>query len=155
MDLSISYGFFKFIILITIMSVFRKFLLKNILSCCNVTEEIIITAIGLFCVFLAKYIFYDKKSLSDLSNTLFQKHKQLPLKFLILIGLVSAGLYLKGFLYKQEDLLRFTPFKNCFTIILIAIFTLLFIRKELSYQVIIGIMFIIFGLYFLDTYLQQ
>lgn len=144
------YNFYLQIFFLTFIKSIMPFIKKDILNQYSIIEEIIINTSGLLFFSLIFYLVIQKHKLNNLFSKIIINKNYSSYKLIIFNIMLILSLLIIGKIIKNENIIRFTPYKQGLTLLFISIITWLFFSKQLNYFNILGIILVIIGLFLVD-----
>lgn len=139
-----KYNFYIYIVLLSVISAGIGFLYKNILKDCSILQEVFITNIIL--IFLSGTYCYYYENNKVLFNKLIVNERYLLFKLILYSLIVASMIYISGVLVINENLSKVEPYKQGFKLLLVTLFSYLFFNEKITWKLLIGSIFIIFGI---------
>ena len=138
------YNFYIFMIILGIISPIVAYNKGTILKKISISKEIMITTI-LILIFYGLQLFINKKDIMEKINNDTMK--------LLLINslLIGAALYLGNKIISKENIFKFKSMQKSIYLIILVIISVCVHGQKLNLKILIGVLFIILGAYFIDS----
>ena len=138
------YNFYVFMVILAIISPVVAYNKENILKKISISKEIMITSV-LILIFYGLQLFINKKDMMEKIN-------DDTMKLLLINGLLMASaLYLGNKIITKENIFKFKSMQKSIYLIILVIISVCVYGQKLNLKILIGILFIILGAYFIDS----
>ena len=139
--------FYNFYIYLVILATFSPILAYNkqkILNKISISEEIFYTTLAVFSLLLVFKIYKKKDIITKIDN-------HTILRILIQAFIVLAGLFISGIVISKENVFRYKLFQKPVYTVVLLILAVCFYKEKVSFQKVIGIIFLLIGTYLIET----
>ena len=145
------YNFYLFMILFSILSAIKIFLKKDILNCCHIFEEIIISSFLIFTITMFSYFVIMKQNMKSFWKRLLSNEDNFFWKILLFEVVFISGIMIGSYILQKEDVMRFGPWKPIGRLLMITLIAFFLLRNKLTYKKFAAILVILGGIYLLET----
>jgi len=138
------YNFYIYLVILATMSPILAYNKQKILSKISISEEIFYTTGVLFSLLLIFKLYKKKDIITKVDN-------QTILRIAIQSCIVLAGLFISGIVISRENVFRYKLFQKPVYIVILLILAVCFYKEKVSFQKLIGIVFLLIGTYLIET----
>ena len=138
-------------ILFSIFSAIKIFLKKDILNCCHIFEEIIISSLLIFIITMFSYFVIMKQNMKSFWKRLLSNEDNFFWKILLFEVVFISGIMIGSYILQKEDVMRFGPWKPVGRLLMITLITFFLLRNKLTYKKCAAVFVILGGIYLLET----
>ena len=138
-------------ILFSIFNAIKTFLKKDILNCCHIFEEIIISSLLIFIITMFSYFVIMKQNMKSFWKRLLSNEDNFFWKILLFEVVFISGIMIGSYILQKEDVMRFGPWKPVGRLLMITLITFFLLRNKLTYKKCAAVFVILGGIYLLET----
>lgn len=145
------YNFYLFMIIFSILSAIKIFLKKDILNCCHIFEEIIISSFLIFIITMFSYFVIMKQNMKSFWKRFLSNEDNFFWKILLFEVVFISGIMIGSYILQKEDVMRFGPWKPVGRLLMITLIAFFLLRNKLTYKKFAAVLVILGGIYLLET----
>ena len=143
------YNFYFFVTLNTIISAFLTYLKQDILKYVSISEEMLITQITLFSLFVGYYVFVENGDVNKTLAVLRENKNNILVKIAIFDVLLMFAIIISGKILMNEKIIYSKPIKIGLYLIFITLISRVYEQTHNIY-IYLGIFVMLFGLILIE-----